>query len=222
MAQPVQAVVFDAYGTLFDVYSVGERCEGLFPGKSSQLVQLWRSKQLEYSWLSGLMGHYQHFEAITSAALRYACTHLGLTLTPAATTELMRQYRRLTPYPEVRGALEQLRPRRLAILSNGAPAMLAAVVEHAGLHPLFDAVLSVDAVQIYKPHPSVYQHAVSSIGIEKSAVAFVSSNYWDAMGATAFGFRTFWINRAGATPDTLGFAPSAVLSDLNELTDVLT
>ena len=221
MAQPVQAVVFDAYGTLFDVYSVGERCEGLFPGKSSQLVQLWRSKQLEYSWLSGLMGHYQDFEAITSAALHYACTHLGLSLTPAATTELMLQYRRLTPYREVRGALEQLRPRRLAILSNGAPAMLDAVVEHAGLRPLFDAVLSVDAVRIFKPHPSVYQHAVSALGVAKSAVAFVSSNYWDATGATAFGFRTFWINRGGATPDTLGFAPSAVLNSLDELKNVL-
>ena len=221
MVDPVQAIVFDAYGTLFDVHSVSQQCEVLFPGKSSQLVQLWRSKQLEYSWLSSLMGHYQDFEAITSAALRYACTHLGLILTPAATTELMLQYRRLTPYCEVRGALEQLRPRRLAILSNGAPAMLDAVVEHAGLRPLFDAVLSVDAVRIFKPHPSVYQHAVSALGVSKSAVAFVSSNYWDAMGATAFGFRTFWINRGGATPDTLGFAPSAVLNSLDELKNVL-
>ena len=221
MVDRIQTIVFDAYGTLFDVYSVSQQCEVLLPGKGSQLVQLWRSKQLEYSWLSSLMGHYQDFESLTSAALRYACTHLGLSLTPAASSELMLRYRHLAPYPEVRATLEQLRPRRLAILSNGAPAMLDAAVEHAGLRPLFDAVLSVDAVQIFKPHPSVYQHAVSVLGVTKSAIAFVSSNYWDAMGATAFGFRTFWINRSGATPDTLGFAPSAVLSGLDELKNVL-
>jgi 2-haloacid dehalogenase len=114
-----------------------------------------------------------------------------------------------------------LRPRQLAILSNGTPAMLDAAVDHAGLRPLFDAVLSVDAVQIFKPHASVYQHAVSVLGVTNSAIAFVSSNYWDAMGATAFGFRTFWINRFGATPDTLGFAPNVVLNRLDELKPVL-
>jgi 2-haloacid dehalogenase len=221
MADPIEAVVFDAYGTLFDVYSVRQRCEALFPGKSLQVAQLWRSKQLEYSWLCSLMGRYQSFESITAAALRYACTHLGLSLTSKTAAELMQQYRRLAPYPEVRTALEQLRPRRLAILSNGAPAMLDAVVEHAGLRPLFEAVLSVDAVQIFKPHPSVYQHAVTTLGVTKSAVAFISSNYWDAMGATAFGFRAFWINRVGSTPDTLGFAPSAILRSLDELKNVL-
>jgi 2-haloacid dehalogenase len=217
MAEPIQAVVFDAYGTLFDVYSVSERCEALFPGKGTQVAQLWRSKQLEYTWLCSLIGRYQDFESITSAALRYACTQFTLNLAPTASTELMQQYRRLTVYPEVRAALEQLRPRRLAILSNGAPEMLNAVVEHAGIRPLFDAVLSVDPVRIFKPHPSVYQSAVGALNVAKQAVAFVSSNYWDAMGATAFGFRTFWINRAGVTPDTLGYEPAAVLSGLDQL-----
>jgi 2-haloacid dehalogenase len=221
MASSIQAMVFDAYGTLFDVHSVVERCDALFPGNGKQLSQTWRSKQLEYTWLCSLMGRYQDFESITAAALRYACTSLGLDLTQKASSELMQQYRELAVYPEVRTALEQLRPRRLAILSNGAPAMLNAVVEHAGIHSLFDAVLSVDPVGIFKPHPSVYQSAVTALSVPKQAIAFISSNCWDAMGATSFGFRTYWINRGGATPDTLGYEPAAVLSGLDQLAGAL-
>jgi 2-haloacid dehalogenase len=217
MTPSIQAVVFDAYGTLFDVHSVVERCDALFPGHGRPISQIWRGKQLEYTWLCSLMGRYQNFESITAAALRFACASLELDLTPAASATLMQEYRRLAIYPEVRTALERLRPRRLAILSNGSPAMLNAVVEHAGLLPLLDAVLSVDPIGIFKPHPSVYQSAVAALSVPKQAVAFISSNYWDAMGATAFGFRTFWINRTGATPDTLDCAPSAVLSSLDQL-----
>jgi 2-haloacid dehalogenase len=217
MPASIQAVVFDAYGTLFDVHSVVQRCDALFPGHGKQLSQTWRSKQLEYSWLCSLMGRYQDFESITRAALRFACASFGLDLTQDFSAELMEEYRRLAAYPEVRGALEQLRPRRLAILSNGSPAMLNALVENAGVRSLFDAVLSVDAVGIFKPHPSVYQSALDTLGVPKQAVAFISSNYWDAMGATAFGFRTFWINRIGATPDTLDYAPSAALTGLDQL-----
>ncbi len=221
MTVSIQAVVFDAYGTLFDVHSVVARCEALFPGHGKQLSQIWRSKQLEYTWLCSLMGRYQDFESITHAALRFACASLRLDLTQDSSAQLMEQYRRLTVYPEVRGAVEQLRPRRLAILSNGSPSMLSAVVEHAGIRSLFDAVLSVDPLGVFKPHPSIYQSAVGTLGVPKQAIAFISSNYWDAMGATAFGFRTFWINRIGATPDTLDYAPSAVLTGLDQLKTAL-
>jgi 2-haloacid dehalogenase len=215
------AVVFDAYGTLFDVHSVIARCDALFPGQGNRLSHTWRSKQLEYTWLCSLMGRYQDFESITAAALRFACNALQLRLDGPATAALMEEYRRLSIYPEVRTALAGLRPRRLAILSNGSPAMLNAVVEQAGLRPLLDAVLSVHPVGVFKPHPSVYQSAVSALGVPKESIAFVSSNYWDVMGATAFGLRTYWINRSGTTPDTLNYAPVAVLNGVDQLADAL-
>lgn len=221
MTASTGAVVFDAYGTLFDVHSVIERCNAFFPSQGRQLSQTWRVKQLEYTWLCSLMGRYQDFESITAAALRFACVSLKLALDQPASIALMEEYRRLATYPEVRAALERLRPRRLAILSNGSPAMLSAVVEHAGLRPLLDDVLSVDAVRIFKPHPAVYQSAVSALNVPKQAIAFISSNYWDIMGASAFGFRTFWINRAGTLPDTLDYPPSAVVSGLDQLRAIL-
>jgi 2-haloacid dehalogenase len=133
----------------------------------------------------------------------------------------MRQYRELATYPDVHGTLRTLSPRKLAILSNGSPEMLNAVVTNANLGSTFDAVLSVDELRIYKPHPSVYQLAVDRLGVAKDQVAFISSNFWDATGATAFGFRTFWINRSGAQPDELGYRPAAVLDRLDRLPQAL-
>jgi 2-haloacid dehalogenase len=217
MAETIGAVVFDAYGTLFDVHSVVARCDQLFPARGKELSHLWRGKQLEYTWLRSLMGRYEDFESITRSALTYACRGLGLELSDDAAAVLMAEYRRLAPYPDVAETLGRLRGRRLAILSNGAPDMLDAVVRHAGLEPMLDAVLSVDPLQTYKPHPSVYQLAVDRLGTGKEAIAFVSSNFWDVCGATAFGFRTVWINRGRALPDQLGLNPAAVLSSLSEL-----
>lgn len=215
--QPIKALVFDAYGTLFDVHSVVAECEAAFPGKGTALSQLWRTKQLEYTWLRSLMGRYVDFEAVTAAALGTACRMLGLVLDEQTSGRLLQAYRTLAPFREVPAALERLRGRKLAILSNGSPAMLEAVVSNAGLTHLFDAVISVDSLRIFKPHPGVYALAGDTLGMSPSEIGFVSSNFWDISGAASFGFRTYWINRTGQTPDDLGFAPKAVLQSLDQL-----
>ena len=217
----LKALVFDAYGTLFDVHSVIAECEALFPGKGASLSQLWRGKQLEYTWLRSLMGRYADFSAITAAALSTACKMLRLELSEAAARRLMDAYLVLKAFPDVADTLARLRGRKLAILSNGSPAMLDAVVRHTGLDQVLDTVLSVDALRIFKPHPSVYAYAAEQLQAPADAIGFVSSNFWDVAGATSFGFHTFWINRAGATPDALGYQPAAVLSRLGDLPGLL-
>jgi len=213
---PVRALVFDAYGTLFDVESISIACEELFPGKGAELSRRWRSKQLEYSWLRTLMGRYVEFETITRDALGTACRQLGLELTPSSAEPLMAGYRKLRMFPEVRDAFSALRMgRKTAILSNGSPGMLNALLEHAGLS--FDAVISVDELKTFKPFPATYGLVVKRLGISAGEVGFVSSNFWDIAGATSYGFRTFWINRNGSQPDELGFRPHAVVSRLNEI-----
>lgn len=217
----LKALVFDAYGTLFDVHSVIAECEVLFPGKGASLSRLWRGKQLEFTWLRSLMGRYADFSAITRAALTTACDTLRLELSEAAASRLMDAYLVLNLFPDVADTLGRLRGRKLAILSNGSPAMLNAVVRHAGLDQVLDAVLSVDTLRIFKPHPSVYAHAAERLQVPADAIGFVSSNFWDVAGATSFGFHSFWINRAGAAPDALGYQPAAVLSGLGDLPALL-
>lgn len=217
----IKALVFDAYGTLLDVHSVIALCDKLFPGKGAVLSQLWRAKQLEYTWLRSLMGRYEDFAHVTADALRFACSALGLKLEGAQVLRLMDAYDRLAPFPDAQEALPQLAAYKRAILSNGSPAMLEAAVKHAGLAQHLDAVLSVDAIRIYKPDPRVYQLAVDCFGVAKAEIGFVSSNYWDAAGAKSFGFRVFWINRSGAAPDALGVAPATVLGNLTELPRLL-
>lgn len=214
---PVRALVFDAYGTLFDVHSISIACESLFPGKGAELSRLWRTKQLEYTWLRSLMGRYADFEVITRDALGAACRVLGFELTRPNAILLMEGYRQLRTFPEVRGALAALHGRKLAILSNGSPAMLNALVEHAGMSRFFDAIISVDELKIFKPHPSVYGLATKYLEVNASEIGFVSSNFWDVSGASSFGFRTFWINRNNSQPDELGFEPAAVVQRLDEL-----
>src|SRR5262245_149104 len=218
-----RALVFDAYGTLFDVHSVEALCEERWPGKGAQLTRLWRAKQLEYSWLRSLMQRYEDFAQVTAAALGYACAALGVALDDEARSRLLQAYRELAIFPEVRGALGALKASkiRLAILSNGAPAMLRAVVRHAGLGRLIGTVLSVDPRKIYKPAPTVYRLAVERLRVPKRAIGFVSSNCWDACGAKAFGFRTFWINRSGVPVDALGVTPDHILHSLAELPELL-
>ena len=211
------ALVFDAYGTLFDVHSVIALCEELWPGRGAQLSQLWRTKQLEYTWLRSLMGRYEDFARVTEAGLRYACAALKLPYDDAKRDRLMRAYLHLGTFPEVTETLRKLHGIKLAILSNGAPAMLRDVVSNSGLGELIPDVLSVDGLKIYKPAPQVYRLAVDRLGAPAEAIGFVSSNCWDAAGAKSFGFRTFWVNRAGAPLDGLGFAPDHELRSLAEL-----
>ena len=217
MSTRIEAWVFDAYGTLFDPYSVQGKAESIFPGRGEDLSRLWRSRQLEYTWLRALMNRYADFWQVTRDALVHACRSLGLHCAETEQEELMREYLCLALYPDARPGLESLASRRLAILSNGTPEMLEAVIEHAGLKPSFAAVLSVDLVKTYKPNPVVYQLAADSLNCEKGQIGFVSSNYWDAAGAATFGYTAFWLNRAGAIPDDLGTAPAAVLTRLDEL-----
>ena len=215
------ALVFDAYGTLYDVHSVVALCDRFWPGKGTAVSQLWRTKQLEYTWQRSLMQRYLPFSAVTEAGLRYSCAALGLALSDAQVADLMRQYLNLSPYPEAQAALASLRPRKLAILSNGSPDMLDPLVANTGLDKLLDAVLSVDEIRVFKPDPRVYQIAVDRLGTPKEAIGFVSSNCWDACGAKSFGFQTFWINRAGAPLDALDATPDQVIARLTDLTPLV-
>ena len=209
------AFVFDAYGTLFDVHSVQQRCEAFWPGKGLPLSQLWRAKQLEYTWQRSLMRRYEPFSRVTREALEYACEALGLALDATRSQALMEQYLRLALFPDVREALSKLKGHKLAILTNGSPDMIEPLVAQSGLS--FDAVLSVDALKVYKPAPEVYQLAVDRLGVAPAQVGFVSSNCWDALGAKSFGFEVNWINRGGAPVDRLGFKPDRILKGLFEL-----
>jgi 2-haloacid dehalogenase len=211
----LDALVFDAYGTLFDVHSVMRRCEAIFPGRATALSQLWRTKQLEYTWLRSLMGRYAPFSSVTREALAHACQALGLELTAERMEALMAEYTMLATYSEVPKALSSLRGVKKAILSNGSPDMLEPLVTHSGLE--LDAVISVDELKIFKPAPQVYELAPRKLGVPKERIGFVSSNCWDALGAKSFGFTVFWINRARAPLDRLGFAPDRVVERLDEI-----
>ncbi|HUL41604.1 MAG TPA: haloacid dehalogenase type II [Burkholderiales bacterium] len=213
----IKALAFDAYGTLFDVHSVIQLCDELFPGRGAELSQIWRAKQLEYSWLKSLMRRYQDFEKITEAALKFACITLQLDCPTESRKRLMQAYLHLEPYPEVREALAALSHLKLAILSNGSPKMLKALVKNNGLTRTFDKVISVDELKIFKPDPKVYALAPKKLKVRKSEIGFVSSNFWDICGASSFGLRTFWVNRAGKSADELGYSPQATVTKLTEL-----
>jgi 2-haloacid dehalogenase len=220
-SQKLEALVFDAYGTLFDVDSVTGACEEVFPGRGEVLSRLWRAKQLQYTWLCSLMGRYQDFWRLTGRALTFACLTLGLDPADAARGRLVEGYLRLEPYPEVPEALRSLAGRPLAILSNGTPGMLQALLEHAGLGGVFTTVLSADAVQTYKPSPSVYELAPVHLGIDAGRIGFVSSNSFDVIGAATYGFRSIWVNRSAAPLDQLGQPPQLTVADLAELVDAV-
>ncbi|MDD0840632.1 haloacid dehalogenase type II [Curvibacter sp. HBC61] len=219
-----QAVWFDAYGTLFDVDSVALLAEQLYPGQGLTLSRLWRDKQIEASHLLSAAdqgAHYQPFWALTQAALRYAAARLELVLTPAREQQFMNQYRALSTFPETREVLKALKERgvRTGILSNGDPDMLAVAVRSAGLDPWLDHVMSVDAVRRYKPHPDCYALGPQHSGVAARDTVFVSSNGWDALGATWFGYTTLWVNRQGLPPEPLGPAPSRTGQSLRDVLD---
>jgi 2-haloacid dehalogenase len=219
MAREISALVFDAYGTLFDVHSVTRLAESLFPGKGAALSVAWRSKQLEYTWLRTLMGRYEDFSRITRSALEWSLEYLKIEAEENALRALTDEYRRLAAFPEVRGVIESLaQARPLAILSNGHPEMLEAVVDHNGLRSFFrGGILSVHPAHVFKPHTSVYRIAEDELGVPRAMMGFVSSNGWDAAGAKSFGFRAYWVNRGGAPVERLGVRPDAVVANLSEL-----
>lgn len=223
MGAEVPALVFDAYGTLFDVHSVAERAEELFPGQGRAISAAWRTKQLEYTWLRTLMGRYEDFNRVTRASLDWTLESLGLEAREEEVRALQDEYRRLKPFPEVPAVLEALaRKRALAILSNGHPEMLDAVVDHNGLRGHFrGGVLSVHPARRFKPDPAVYRIAEEALGVTRTVAGFVSSNGWDAAGARSFGFRAYWVNRGGAVVERLGVRPDAVVKDLAELAELL-
>jgi 2-haloacid dehalogenase len=221
MALLVRALVFDAYGTLFDPFAVKTRAEELFPGNGAALSQLWRAKQLEYSWLRTLMGRYENFWKITEDALLFACRILKLSCDEHQRKQLMQVYLTLPSFPEVKPALEKLLHLPLSILSNGTPEMLTPLVAANDMTHFFKNILSVDSLQMYKPRPEVYQHTVTRLGIPKESIGFISSNYWDIAGATSFGFRTFWLNRGSLVPDELGAKPNATFQTLTDLPALL-
>lgn len=223
MAADPKALVFDAYGTLFDVHCVTRLADSLFAGRGAALSQAWRSKQLEYTWLRSLMGRYDDFNAVTADALDWALDSLGLAAGPGERSALMQAYRSLATFPEVRGALERLGGRRpLAILSNGHPDMLDAVVDHNELRVFFgDRVFSVHEAGVFKPDPRVYALACAGLELPAESIGFVSSNGWDAAGARSFGFTAWWVNRGKAPAERLGSPPDATVDDLAGLARLL-
>ncbi|HVP65645.1 MAG TPA: haloacid dehalogenase type II [Anaeromyxobacteraceae bacterium] len=218
----IRAVAFDAYGTLFDVASPAERLAASLGDRWRAFAELWRAKQLQYTWLRSLAGRHADFFQVTGDALDFALDAVGVR-DIALRERLLGLYERLDPYPDARQALARLRASglRLAILSNGAPNMLESATRSAGLADLLDAILSVEEVRVFKPHPSVYRLAVDRLGVPAESLAFVSSNGWDAFSAQAYGLRVAWCNRAGQPRERIPAAPEAEIRSLAELPDLL-
>jgi 2-haloacid dehalogenase len=219
----VQAVVFDAYGTLFNTASCVLKMQAELDGKAEALSKLWRQKQLEYTWLRSLMGSHADFWTVTRDALDYALENLGLADRDIA-DDLMTHYLKLDPFADAKPALEILRARgrRLAILSNGSPSMLESLVRNAGFEGLFETVLSVEDVGIYKPSRRVYRLAMQKMHIPDAfSIAFVSANPWDAQGAAAFGFQVARIARVPTQDDRIPGRPKLVITSLAELNSLV-
>jgi 2-haloacid dehalogenase len=215
------AVLFDAYGTLFDVHAVAHAAEQCFPGRGDALTQVWRDKQIEYTRLTSMSARYRPFRDLTRSALRFAAQRLGLDLSGDAEERLMDEYHHLAAFPDSREVLQALRERgiRAGVLSNGDPAMLAAVVGSAGLTDLLDPLLSVHEVRRYKTDPACYALGPRALGLPAERILFVSSNGWDAVGATWYGYTTLWVNRGGLPLEQLDTAPTRVGTSLRDALD---
>jgi 2-haloacid dehalogenase len=218
----IEACVFDAYGTLFDVNSAARAAQDSVGEKWQPLAELWRAKQLQYTWLRGLGGRHADFWQVTGEALDFTLSTMKLE-DPALRTRLMNLYLVLSAYPEVPDTLKRLKAdgMKLAILSNGSPAMLAAAATHAGIADLLDAVLSVEEVKVYKPHPAVYGLACERLNLAADRICFLSSNGWDAYSAKAFGLRVLWCNRFGQAPEQIPQTPDAQIASLAELPEIV-
>ncbi|PKO27620.1 MAG: haloacid dehalogenase type II [Betaproteobacteria bacterium HGW-Betaproteobacteria-5] len=218
----IEVCVFDAYGTLFDVSSVAGGARDALKERWQALSDLWRNKQLQYTWLRGLAGNHANFWEVTSDALNFAMA--SLEIDDAELKErLMSLYLSINPYPEVPAMLARLKHGglKLAILSNGTPQMLGAAVDNSGIRGSLDAILSVESVGVFKPHPSVYEMACSHFGLSAEKICFISSNGWDAFSAKAFGFRVLWCNRFHQVPEQIPETPDGEISDLTQLPTIL-
>ncbi len=218
----IDACVFDAYGTLFDFNSAASAAKDELGDDWQRLSDLWRLKQLQYTWLRGLAQHHAEFWQVTGDALDFALATLKIER-PGLRERLMNLYLQLSTYPEVPAMLRELKSRgmKLAILSNGSPPMLAAIVRNSGLEDVFDAVLSVEEVGVYKPHPSVYGLAAERLQIAPARICFLSSNGWDAFSAKAFGFKVVWCNRFGQAPERIPAMPDGEITDLSVLPGIV-
>ncbi|MDL1862017.1 haloacid dehalogenase type II [Betaproteobacteria bacterium PRO7] len=219
----MRAALFDVFGTLLDVYSVQALAERLFPGNGARLAQTWRDKQIEYTRLRTLSARYAPFSQVTREALEFCVAALALDATEDKLRALLAQYERLAPFPESLDALESLRAAGVAlgVLTNGDPPLVRAALDNARLLPLFKHVLSADSVQVFKTAAPVYALGPQALGTPASEILFVSSNGWDAIGATWFGYATFWVNRTGAPLERLGTAPHATGRTLTDAADFL-
>ena len=239
----IKALVFDAYGTLYDVHSVYAKTEELCPGKGDLITQIWRLKQLEYTWLQTSLQEYRDFTFLTHASLEFALRVVGIEPSEKITKSLFDKYLDLDPYPEAKDALGKLKGLggyKLAILSNGSTAMLSALVRNSGLNAYLDATISVDGARKFKPHPDCYALVEKALGLRNDEVMFVSSNGFDVTGAKRFGFNVAWIRRSAATgvpvdpvlpaqmyrllranAEMLGYGPDHTVSDLSELPGLL-
>src|SRR5580700_7538956 len=216
-----RAVVFDAYGTLFDVYSSVLRDGHGITGDLRALSELWRQKQLEYTWLRALMERYEDFWQVTEAALRFAVRRLSIDATDSQLESLMQAYLVPAAFDDARSALTALKGSPLAILSNGSPRMLDSAVRSNGLESYFAEIISVDRVKTYKPSPRVYALGPEILNLPATEILFVSSNLWDAAGAKAFGYQVCWCNRSGAEVDDIDFAPDFAVHRLDQLAETL-
>ena len=240
----IKALVFDAYGTLYDVHSVYAKTEELCPGKGDLITQIWRLKQLEYTWLQTSLQEYRDFAFLTHASLEFALRAVGIEPSEDITNPLFEKYLDLDPYPEAKDALGKLKSRgscKLAILSNGSTAMLSSLVRNSGLDIYLDATISVDGARKFKPHPHCYALVEKVLGFKNDDVMFVSSNGFDVVGAKHFGFKVAWIRRGGggasvpagpvlpaqmyrllrANAETLGYVQDYTVSALTELVGLL-
>ncbi|MEH2534239.1 2-haloacid dehalogenase [Bradyrhizobium sp. AZCC 1588] len=220
----IKALAFDAYGTLFDVFSVTALCEQLFPGKGNQLAQIWRFKQLQYSLMRSLMGRHRDFWGLTEDGLVWASKNLQLDLTADKKKQLMDAYLSLAAFPDVKPGLDALKKQgiKLAILSNGEPRMLEAAAKSAGIRDLLDEIISVEEVKIFKVSPRVYNLAPERMKVSNPELGFVSANNWDAVAAASAGLRTFWIQRSTVeVPEELGFQVDTIVKAITDLAPLL-
>jgi 2-haloacid dehalogenase len=222
ISKEIKGICFDAYGTLFDISSIDEALEQVCGAQARQVGELWRRKQVEYTWLRTLMGRYADFYEVTKDALRYALLATGAALSPEAELGLMQAYYRIKTHPEVSEALSRLHGRyRLAILSNANPSMLERAVAHNDLEDYFEDLISADELQLYKPSPAIYQLPERKWGQASWNFLFVSSNTWDVAGAAACGLQVAWVKRGPAIPEQLGLYPELTVNDLLELAERL-
>ena len=215
---PIQAIVFDAYGTLFNLASIDGQLQARFGEKAATVAAAWRRKQLEYTWLRSLMGRYVDFYTLTGEALDFACQQADVLCEEEVRAGLLSAYYKLSAYPEVAPALSELSGSyRLAILSNANPSLLERAMSHNNLEDLIPDIFSADSVEVYKPSPSVYQLAVEGLKVRPSEILFVSSNTWDVAGAASFGLTVAWLQRRAGIPEQLGFWPDLTVTNLREL-----